>query len=60
MNITMTPRTECDDYCSDCGRCHDFESRSINWGEIAPACLIGAITQDNFQIPCVEYGHLDD
>jgi len=54
----QTLRVNCDDYCSDCGRCHDFASRAINWGEIAPKCQIGSLDDNDLMVEC-QGGHSD-
>ena len=53
MNANLVNlRADCPDYCIECGRCHDFQSRSIWWGEIAPKCKAGGIDDDDLDVPC--------
>lgn len=50
---TMILKVNCDDYCSDCGRCH--RNRDILWGEIAPPCLTGQSNDEDFEVQCTHY-----
>lgn len=52
-------KTNCDDYCSDCGRCHDYQSRGIPWGEMAPKCRTGGLDDNDTMVPC-QGNHYDD
>lgn len=45
-------RANCIDYCEDCRRCHTFQTRAIEWGEIAPNCVLNGLDDDAFAVPC--------
>jgi hypothetical protein len=49
---TRILQTDCPDHCSDCGRCHDFQSRGIEWGNIAPKCLLDGLDDNDLAVPC--------
>jgi hypothetical protein len=49
---TLTLRVNCDDYCSDCGRCHNFQSRGIEWGNLAPKCLLDGLDDNDLAVSC--------